>query len=406
MSTDAPEQLARLSLVGRARFGASWSAAEAFQAPGRIELIGNHLDYNGGPVLAAAIDRGITAGVSHNARPGIIRVVFADLDETKVHVLSAPWADDWQSAATRPQAVDYLRGVVTALTRRGLAVRDGVDLVVTGNLPHGIGISSSAALCVVLTLALVVERPHAEELVLIAQEAEHRVGSPCGTMDQAASVAGGLIRYDGASGAVAPVESHLGDHSLIVVNSGVVRTLAASAYPERVREANRALRLLQDAWRPQLTALAAIEIDSLQDVLEILADRDEPTLVKRVRHIVTETDRVNRAIAAIADPDWRLVGRLMHESGQSSAQDYEISHPAVEQIVSICMNQPGVLGARMMGGGQGGSALVLVASGAVTALVERLQVEYFGKLRDRPPLLRTVTCRFAAGAGIVPLHYA
>jgi galactokinase len=406
MSTGAPGYRDRIEAVGRARYGPGWKPSAIFQAPGRIELIGNHLDYNGGPVLAAAINRGIAVGLSSGASHGGIRAHFADLGNDDICALDPPWSGDWQSASVTPEPVDFLRGVVTALTRRGYAVRQNADLVVTGDLPHGIGISSSAALCVVLTLALAIETPPSEDVVLIAQEAEHRVGSPCGTMDQTTSVAGGLIRYDGASGSAARVASNLDHFRLVVVNSGIVRSLATSAYPERVREANRALHMLREDWRPQLTALAAIEMDSLQLALEIFARRNEPVLAKRVQHIVTESDRVRRAVEAISRSDWQSVGRLMYESGQSSAHDYEISHPAVEQIVSICMAQSGVLGARMMGGGQGGSALVLVTDEAVPALGERLDEAYFQGIGDHIPLTRSLTCTFAGGAGPVTRSHA
>jgi galactokinase len=116
---------------------------------------------------------------------------------------------------------------------------------------------------------------------------------------------------------------------------------------------------------------------------------------------VTETDRVNRAAQAIADSDWPLVGQLMNESGRSSAHNYEISHPSVEQIVAICQDHPGVLGARMMGGGQGGSALVLAQDAAVTSLLDRLDSEYFSLSGTDAPAVRTLPCAISAGAGLV-----
>jgi galactokinase len=395
-STPIPD---RIYGIGRSGFGDAWAAGEIFQAPGRIELIGNHLDYNGGPVLAAAIDRKIAIGLSTDGIHGAIRVIFGDLGARLVHTVEPPWSNDWQSTSEAPEPVDYLRGVITALSRRGIPVRRGIDLVVTGDLPHGIGISSSAALCVALVLAVASERPEPAEIVLIAQEAEHRVGSPCGTMDQSASVYGGLIRYDGASGEVVPVAADLRRHRLVVVNSGVVRSLATSAYPERVRETAQAVQLLRERWRADLTALAAIQIRELAEVVDALESAGEPTLAKRVRHVVTETDRVHRAERAIADADWIMVGRLMTESGQSSALNYEISHRLVEQVVTICRNHPGVRGARMMGGGQGGSALVLVAEEAVAGLLHRLDSDYFKELGNGAPQIRTLPCTFAAGAG-------
>lgn len=399
MSNVAPTLYARVEAVSQARFGADRATIDIVQAPGRIELIGNHLDYNGGPVLAAAIDRGIAVGRSSRHQHGGIRAIFADMDDATIHALDPPWQDNWRSGAPVPMPRDYLRGVVTALTRRGLKVREAIEIVVAADLPHGIGISSSAALCVALAMAVAQEQPPPDELVLVAQEAEHRVGSPCGTMDQSASVYGGLIEYDGASGRVAQIMTDLADYRLVVVNSGVVRSLATSAYPDRVRETAHALRLLREAWQPGLQSLAAVAYEDLDKIINLLASRNEAILAKRVRHIVTETQRVRHAVGAVSRTDWPLVGRLMYESGQSSALDYEVSHPAVEQIVSISMDHAGVIGARMMGGGQGGSVLVLVAEQAVPDLIARLDREYFGMLGSGAPLIRTLTCSFAEGAG-------
>lgn len=399
MTTVAPTVRARVSATSQAHFGTDSIRNDFYQAPGRIELIGNHLDYNGGPVLAAAIDRGIAVGRSSTTLHRGFRAVFADLDSTTVHALDPPWQDEWRSSSTVPEPVDYLRGVITALTRRGFPIRQGVNLVVAGDLPHGIGISSSAALCVVLAMTVAREEVPRDELVLIAQEAEHRVGSPCGTMDQSASVYGGLIEYDGATGRVGQITSDLGEYRLLVVNSGVVRSLATSVYPDRVRETAEALRMLRELWQPSLPSLAAIAFVKLQQVIDLLVDGREPILAKRVRHVVTETQRVRRAVSAVSRFDWPEVGSLMYESGQSSAFDYEVSHPAVERLVSICMGHEGVLGARMMGGGQGGSVLTLVADNAVSGLIARLNREYFEMLGTESPHIRTLTCSFAAGAG-------
>jgi galactokinase len=406
MSISSPSIPDRINGIGRSGFGDAWAAGEIFQAPGRIEVIGNHLDYNGGPVLAAAIDRKIAIGLSSDGIHGAIRVIFGDLGNRLVHTIELPWPNDWRATSATPKSVDYLRGIITALSRRGIRVRDGIDLVVSGDLPHGIGISSSAALCVALVLAVASERPEPAEIVLIAQEAEHRVGSPCGTMDQSTSVYGGLIRFDGASGEVVPVAADLRRHRFVVVNSGIVRSLATSAYPERVRETALAVQLLRERWRAGLTALAAIQIWELDEVVDALESAGESGLAKRVRHVVTETDRVHRAERAIVDADWTTVGRLMIESGQSSALDYEISHRQVEQVVTICRHHPGVRGARMMGGGQGGSALVLVAEEAVAGLLTRLDSDYFTELGNDAPQIRTLPCTFAGGAGPLPVLQA
>lgn len=391
---------ASIQRAGKSAFGPGWSAEEFVGAPGRIEVIGNHVDYNGGPVLAAAIDRRIVVGIGRGGHHHqSIRAVFADFGARDVECVDTSLPGDWRSNSPSPRPADFLRGVVAALNQRGESARGGINLVVSGDLPHGIGISSSAALCVALIHAVADRLPGDRDVVLIAQEAEHRVGSPCGTMDQSASVSGGLISFDGATGSVAARSADLTGHQFAVVNSGVVRTLATSAYPERVRETQQALALLRREWRPDLPALGAIGIGELASVVHALESAGKPGLARRVRHVVTECQRVREAEIAVSGSDWVAVGRLMAESGRSSAMDYDISHPRVEKLVSICLDQPGVLGARMMGGGQGGSALVLASVAVMGTLEARLNREYFGKMAEEPPAVRILRCRFGPGAG-------
>jgi galactokinase len=394
-----PEALAQqFANAGGRAFGGEWRAEGVTWAPGRIELIGNHLDYNGGPVLAAAIDRGIFV-VAGDGSVGAIRATFPDVDGDRIVHVRRPWEPEWQSSRRKPAPGDYLRGAIAALARRGYGVRDRMDLVVAGNLPHGIGISSSAALCVGLSRSIAERQPDPYTLVLAAQEAEHRVGSPCGTMDQSASVFGGLVHFDGATNEVRTVTAELGEIRLLVVNSGVVRSLATSAYPERVRETKRALELLRSAIWPELARLPAIELNQLGEAERSLRGAGEPVLAQRVRHVVTESNRVRRAEEAVLGADWRKVGELMTESGRSSAGDYDISHPNVERLVSICLAEQAVLGARMMGGGQGGSVLALVSQAAIANLQERLDRDYFKTMAGTPPGVRSIPCSFSDGAG-------
>jgi galactokinase len=396
--TKVPGDVARQILsTGKAAFGDEWFPERYVGAPGRIEVIGNHLDYNGGPVLCAAIDRWIVVGLREAGDEGPIRAVFANMSGTLISEVGADLSE-WRSERGAPYPVHYLRGVIASLNAWSVGVKPGVELVVAGDLPHGIGISSSAALCVALVQALSVDLPSPPEIVLIAQEAEHRAGSPAGTMDQSASVFGGLIRFEGSTGAVERISADLTGLRFVVVNSGVVRNLATSSYPTRVRETQNALALLQDAWDQELPALGAIGFSDLSRAEGILTTDDEPVLARRVRHVVTEGQRVRGAEQAILASDWATVGRLMTESGRSSATDYDVSHPQVERIVSICLEQPGVLGARMMGGGQGGSVLVLIEEDCFGELADRLDRDYFTGLTEQPQV-KLNWCVFAPGAG-------
>ena len=396
--TKVPEYVEEQILTtGAAAFGDGWQPEWYVGAPGRIEVIGNHVDYNGGPVLAAAIDRWIVVGMRERGGDGPIRAVFANMSGSLISEVGAGLSG-WRSEQGAAYPVHYLRGVIASLNAWSVGVKPGVELVVAGDLPHGIGISSSAALCVALIQAVSIDLPSPAELVLIAQEAEHRAGSPAGTMDQSASVFGGLIRFEGSTGAVERISADLTGLRFVVVNSGVVRNLATSFYPTRVRETRNALSLLQDEWGGDLPALGVIDGSDLDRAEQILTANDEPILARRVRHVVTEGQRVRDAERAISVSDWATVGQLMTESGRSSATDYDVSHPQVERIVSICLEQPGVLGARMMGGGQGGSVLVLIEEDYFGQLGDRLEREYFAGLTEQPRI-RLNWCVFAPGAG-------
>jgi galactokinase len=367
--------------AGRAAFGDGWTPARMAVAPGRLELLGNHIDYNGGPVLAAAIDRFVVAAIQDGkgASDGV-QVAMADVPGHQPLVVDPASLNEWRNATPPPESDDYVRGVLAAAaTRPGVQVVAPSRISVAGDVPVGFGLSSSAALCVALTLALHEARPEDRELVLRAQEAEHRAGTPCGTMDQSASVGGGVIRYDGTTIGIERLNPNLGDFVFAVADSGVHRSLGASSYPTRVAESKQALEIARQQVDGALPNLAAID----RAGLEILEGLDEgmlsPTLLRRIRHVVSETERVRQGIDAMAREDWEEFGALMTASGRSSATDYEISHPLVEELVAEALMEEGVLGARMMGGGEGGTALILLPRTAVPALTDRLGKGYYAR---------------------------
>jgi galactokinase len=231
---------------------------------------------------------------------------------------------------------------------------------------------------VALTLSFTEDQPAFNDLVLIAQEAEHRAGTPCGTMDQSASAAGGVILFEGATGEVRRLDPDLGDLVFVVADSGIERALGSSSYPVRVKESNEILRFARRVVRPDLAHLAELTFDEYQRLERNAPDADvPPMLLKRARHVVRETDRVRQGLRALEGGEWQRFGELMTESGKSSAIDYEISHPLVEELVREALAEDGVLGARMMGGGEGGTALILVERRAVAGLMERLDRTYY-----------------------------
>ena len=394
--------VARADAAGRAAFGADWRPARRAIAPGRIELLGNHLDYNGGPVLAAAIDRRVVALLSPApaGHGDAIRAVAADAPELGPATFPVADLRDWRNPTPPPAPYDYPRGVIAgALTRDHLTVRQPALLSVAGDVPIGFGLSSSAALCVSLALALVEPRPDFKELVLLAQEAEHRAGTPCGVMDQSASVAGGVIELETDSLAATQLSPALGDLVFAVADSGVDRSLGASSYPQRVDESRAALAHANRVLGADLPHLAALTGDQLTALSSGPGALPE-LLLARVRHVVTETERVRAGAKAVRAGDWEAFGALMTASGRSSATDYAISHPRVETLVAATREVEGVLGARMMGGGEGGTVLILLPRDRVPALEAALRASYYepAGLADRPELIHV--CTFAPGAEV------
>lgn len=400
--SDADEVQRRAIRYGRAAFGDAWTPVQWAIAPGRLELLGNHVDYNGGPVLAAAIDRAIAIGISPTGEPGALALVAGDVDPTSWRI-DIDTVGDWHASKDHGGPVSYARGIVAALKARHIPMREGLQVSVAGNVPLGFGMSSSAALCVSLVLALTVEAPQPTEIVKIAQEAEHRAGAPVGAMDQSASVAGGIIIFDGETITYEQITPDLGDYVFAVADSGVEHQNATSSYPTRVRESQEALAILQRELHPDLTSLAAITDAEWEAIQRSGSTWLNDVLMRRVRHVVTEVRRVRAGIDSVHRGDWEMFGKLMIESGRSSAGDYEISHPLVEKLVAELIAMPGVLGARMMGGGEGGPALALLRRDRADAVSAALSEGYFARHPGHASAgERFQVCVFGDGAHLEP----
>src|SRR4051812_36674172 len=345
----------------------------SFRAPGRVNLIGDHTDYNDGFVLPIAID--------------LECIVSADVADT-VRLRSRELAGEVELPADgsaepseTPGWGSYAAGVLRVLAERGRAPA-GIDASVSSTVPAGAGLSSSAALEVALALALCdaagFELPPLE-LALACQEAEHvATGVPSGIMDQLASLAGregSALLIDCRSLDVQPVPLPP-DLAVLVVHSGVSRTLAGSAYAERRRSCEEAAR--------------RIGVASLRDAtLEQAAD--DP----RARHVVTENARVLDSARALAAGDLDALGPLLAASHRSLRDDYEVSTPELDALVE-CLDAGGALGARLPGAGLGGCVVAFTRRDEA----ERVAVEAEAAYGDRTGLEpRTWLCRAAAGAG-------
>jgi galactokinase len=312
-------------------------------APGRANLIGEHTDYNDGLALPFAIDRGVTV----TAEP------LASGDRIEARALDLGEEDEFAFADTDPATGwrAFVRGTVAELRAAGHAVRP-CRITIEGDLPHGSGLSSSAALEAALCLALLedddVDRV---ELAKLCSRVENdHVGAHTGLLDQLAVLCGQdgqALRIDFRDLAIEPVPLELGDWRLVTLDSGAPHEHAAGGYNERRAEC--------------AVACEALGIDSLRDAVS--AEGLPAPLEARVRHVLTENARVDAMAAALAAGDLSRAGALLRESHASLRDDYEASVPEVERTVEA-LERAGAAGARMVGGGFGGSVLALFPPGA------------------------------------------
>lgn len=400
MPTTASQE--RADQHGRQAYGSDWQPTLLAQAPGRLELLGNHVDYNGGLVLAGAIDRVVAVVSADGDDVETVGVVAGDVF-AEVTSIPIDACRDWHATSATIGPFDYARGVIASLLARQQDIHGGRQLSIAGSVPIGFGMSSSAGLCVALVMSLVSTELTAREVVAIAREAEHRCGSPVGAMDQSASVAGGVILFDGRDASYTALEPNLGDYVFAVADSGVTHALGTSSYPARVAESQEALGAIKSSVLPGLPSLGELGSEQWNTIRPDLADRLTDRLRQRVDHVVTEVARVRLGVEAVKSADWVEFGRLMTESGQSSNWNYEISHPKVEELVAELNGIDGVAGARMMGGGEGGPALALIHHDALPEISAALERGFF--LRNPSHLQgdRLQVCSFGPGARIVPL---
>jgi len=377
------DRLERIGAAFRERFGrepAAW-----LRAPGRVNLIGEHTDYNEGYVLPAAIDRDVVIAAA--PRPDLtVRLYTMNLDAKTAFPL-----DDIQRDDRQPWS-DYPRGVAWVLQQRGLRLA-GMDAVIESTVPLGGGLSSSAALEMATGLAfqsLAGFEMTPEEMAKVCQQAENEfVGMPCGIMDQFVSR---MARRDHAllidcrSLESEHVPLGLGDHALVVTDTGVRRELASSEYRIRRAECEQ--------------GAAAMGVRALRDVspqdLERHRERLSEVVYRRCRHVVTEDARVLESVAALRRHDLSAFGRLMWASHESLRDDYQVSCRELDLLVEIARSVPGVLGSRMVGGGFGGCTVTLAEARALDAFGRAVSAGY-ARETDREP--RITVCAAVDGAG-------
>ena len=344
------------------------STPDLARAPGRVNLIGEHTDYNLGLVLPIAIDLACYAAAAPN-RDGLLRVYSDNLQQAR------QWrVEDISQLRPSGDWSDYVIGIA-----RQLPLGRGRDLLIHSTVPLGSGLSSSASLEVSTALALgwTGALPNLE-LAKLARRAENEfIGLPSGIMDQYAAVFGrqsAALLIDCCSLASEPVMLPDGV-AIVAVNSMVKHELGQSAYRQRVEECREAARQMQ--------------ADSLRDArFDQLASIRDPVALRRARHVVSENQRVLHFVAASRRGDLAEMGRLLLASHRSLQQDYEVSCEELDFLVQAAMAIPGTFGARMTGGGFGGCTVNLVEPGAVEQFEDKVRRAYWDRFKIEPVFYR------------------
>ena len=388
---DSP--LDRAVLAFRRSYGRS--PERAARAPGRVNLIGEHTDYNEGLVLPCAIDRDTLALVARR-RDRRLRALALDLGA----------GVELELDALRPMGgwAAYVAAPFAALAEAGFAP-GGADLLVTSRVPRESGLSSSAALGVVVATALrALFELELDDRALadVVHRGESRfVGVGCGILDMYASALGRrghALRIDCRDRSVAPVLLGAGSVRLLVAHSGVTRALAQGGYRERVRECQEALEIARRSGvaGPQVRALRDFGPQDLAALERVLP----PRLLGRVRHVVRENLRVEALCQALEREQWTEAGAILDAGMASLRDDYQVSVPELDLLCELAAAQPGVLGSRLTGAGFGGCTLHLVRGEAAEAASDGLRAGFRARYGREP---RVWIVEPADGAGLLPL---
>ena len=345
------------------------------RSPGRINILGEHTDYNEGFVLPAAIDRAAYLAMSlrndHEIR--IVALDFNDSFSTTVPELRPLRAGSWPN---------FILGAAAQFVKKGITLT-GFNAIITSDIPIGAGLSSSAAVeCATVFALNVLLKTNYEriELIKMAQNAEHEfAGVMCGIMDQFASMMGrkdNLIKLDCQSLQYEYVPLHLTGHKILLLNSNVKHSLAASAYNQRRKECETAV-----AWiREKVSTIHSLRSATEPMLDQYVLPKDEQ-VYKRSRYVVQEIARLLDGCADLQQGDLIAIGKKMFLTHDGLSKMFEVSCTELDWMVDRVRHQPAVLGARMMGGGFGGCTINLVQENAMEDLVSVLQVEYQKKFQ-------------------------
>lgn len=374
------EFLAEMAKTFAEKFGAQ--AERRYFSPGRVNLIGEHTDYNGGHVFPCAISLGTYALVRDRA-DAVTRVYSMNLAdkgviEFSMSGLAYDAAKDW---------ANYFMGVVSVFEKAGYKAPHGFDIVINGTLPGGAGLSSSASLevlmSVILNEAFGFGLPMLE-MVKLSQRAENEfVGVNCGIMDQFAVGMGKadcamLLDCNTLDYRYSKID--LRDASIVITNTNKPHSLASSAYNVRRAQCEHALNELREV-RPELKALGELSNEAFERIAGHIAEQLER---QRAHHAVFENNRTLEAVAALERDDVARFGKLMNESHFSLRDDYDVTGQELDTLAEIAWSVPGVIGSRMTGAGFGGSTVSLLKNDAIETFRERVSAVYTERIGYAP----------------------
>ncbi|MFV5690488.1 galactokinase [Flavobacterium sp. LT1R49] len=339
-------------------------------SPGRINIIGEHIDYNDGYVLPAAIDK-IICFAFEKSNSNTSRIIAMDLDDEFEIDVTAPME------LTDNVWTNYIRGVVNQLKKNDFEF-EGFNCVFSSNIPVGSGLSSSAALeCGFLfginELFNLNIKPI--DIALMGQKAEHWVGINCGIMDQFSSVMGQenkVIKIDCRTLEYEYHDANFSDYSLILFDSNVKHSLMTSAYNERRQQCEEGIAIIKKNY-PKINSFR----DCTENKVNSLKDKMSAAVFKRSLFVVKEINRVVQACKALDNGNIETLGRLMFETHEGLSVDYEVSCAELDMIVDTLKKEEAVVGSRLMGGGFGGCTINLIKKGHEEGVKKKLSALYF-----------------------------
>ncbi|WP_092793408.1 galactokinase [Algoriphagus hitonicola] len=360
-------------------------------APGRINLIGEHTDYQEGFVFPAAVQFGIWVGVQKNQLP-YCRLYSMDFEEE--------FTFDWQSFSPKKgHWSTYVMGFLAQLKQAGYPFA-GFDMMIGGDIPVGAGLSSSAALSVSIGTGL--SQLFGLKLTLLsiskyAQNSEHQyAGVNCGIMDPYASAFGKkdhALLLDCRSNQHQEITVNLGEYSLLLVNSNVKHSLEDSAYNQRRAACEKSVEILKAEF-PEINTLRDLRNPDLNQVEKLLP----ASLFPKAKHVISECERVQSAADSLQSGDLKSFGKLLNASHQSLSQDYEVSCAELDFLAEKAQNFPGILGSRMMGGGFGGCTINLIETQKISDFQEKIHQLYQEEFGMKPSF---ISVEISEGARIV-----